>query len=57
MENEISQDIKEDLININSNYFKLDFPNQKIENSPLFEKFKKQKLKKLGNDSNYFIVK
>ena len=57
MDNEISQDIKEDLININSNYFKLDFPNQKIENIPLFEKFKKQKLKELGNDSKLFHCK
>ena len=57
MENEVSQDNKEDLININANYFKLDFPEQKIEKSPLFEKFKKQKLKELGKDSKLFHCK
>ena len=57
MENEISQDNKEELINITANYFKLDFPNQETKNNTLFEQFKKEKLNKLGNESKLFHCK
>jgi hypothetical protein len=56
MENEI-QDKQLILTDNDANYFKLDFPNQKLEGNKSFEKYKNDKLKELGYDSKLFHCK
>ena len=56
MENE-NRDNQVDLIKIDLNYFKLDYPKQRIKGNQSFEKYKNLKLKELGNDSELFYCK
>ena len=53
MENDILSVNQQNLIDVNE-YFKLDFPEQKLKGNRKFEEFKKQKLKELGKDAKLF---
>ena len=56
MENDVKEN-QEYLININKNYFKLDFSKQKLKGNREFEEYKKLKLNELGKDAKLFHCK